>query len=303
MARLRSGRHPADHRIQVDPPRSPFFRAGPDGVFVARPAAIEPSDPFGRALSRLRRTMFGRPLSNAEEGSERLSKAKALAVFASDNLSSVAYASEAILFTLLAAGTVTFGLALPISGLIVTVLAIIVVSYRQTIRAYPNGGGSYVVARENLGQRVGLVAGAALLTDYVLTVAVSVAAGVAAITSAFPGLLEGWRVGLAAIGIVVVMLINLRGVRESGTIFAIPTYVFVASMLVLIESLVQPLVRYLEEATTGSDDRFVIVLLPVYAPSNRLERILFNDNGRRIREALLGRERVLVADVPYRRPG
>lgn len=234
MAQLRSGRRPADRRIQVDPPRSPYFRAGADGVVVARPAAIEPSDPIGRTLARLRRSLFGRPLSNAEEGTERLSRAKALAVFASDNLSSVAYASEAILFTLLAAGTATFGLALPISGLIVTVLAIIVVSYRQTIRAYPNGGGSYVVARENLGQRVGLVAGAALLTDYVLTVSVSVAAGVAAIMSAFPGLLEGWRVELAAAGIVIVMLINLRGVRESGTIFAIPTYVFVASMLVLI---------------------------------------------------------------------
>lgn len=234
MGDLRSGRRPADRRIQVEPPRSPFFRAGPEGVVVARPAAIEPTDPIGRTLARLRRGVFGRPLSNAEEGTERLSKAKALAVFASDNLSSVAYASEAILFTLLAAGTVTFGLALPISGLIVTVLAIIVISYRQTIRAYPNGGGSYVVARENLGQRVGLVAGAALLTDYVLTVSVSVAAGVAAITSAFPGLLEGLRVELAAVGIAVVMLINLRGVRESGTVFAIPTYVFVVSMLVLI---------------------------------------------------------------------
>ncbi len=185
-------------------------------------------------MARLRRVAFGRPLSNDEESAERLSKVKALAVFSSDNLSSVAYATDAILFTLLAAGTGTFGLALPISVLIVVVLGVIVVSYRQTIRAYPNGGGSYIVARENLGAGAGLIAAAALLTDYVLTVAVSVAAGIAAITSAFPGALDGIRVELAAASIVIVMLINLRGVRESGSIFAIPTYVFVASMLVLI---------------------------------------------------------------------
>ncbi len=201
---------------------------------VARPAAIEPNEALGRALAGIRRTMFGRPLANDEEATERLTKVKALAVFSSDNLSSVAYATEAILFTLLAAGTGVFGLALPISALIVAVLAIIVVSYRQTIRAYPNGGGSYVVARENLGVRAGLIAAAALLTDYVLTVAVSVAAGIAAITSAFPGALEGWRVELAAVAIIGVMLVNLRGVRESGTIFAIPTYVFVGSMMALI---------------------------------------------------------------------
>ena len=185
-------------------------------------------------MARLRRVAFGRPLSNAEESAERLSKVKALAVFSSDNLSSVAYATDAILFTLLAAGTGTFGLALPISILIVVVLGVIVISYRQTIRAYPNGGGSYVVARQNLGAGAGLIAAAALLTDYVLTVAVSVAAGIAAITSAFPGALDGIRVELAAASIVIVMLINLRGVRESGSIFAIPTYVFVASMFVLI---------------------------------------------------------------------
>lgn len=220
--------------MQVDPPASPFFRTVGDGVVVARQAAIEPPDAVGRVVARARRLAFGRPLANAEEGAERLTKAKALAVFASDNLSSVAYATEAILFTLLAAGTSTFWLAMPISALIVGVLAIIVVSYRQTIRAYPNGGGSYIVARENLGHRVGVVAGAALLTDYVLTVAVSVAAGVAAITSVVPGALDAWRVEIAAIGILAVMLINLRGVRESGTVFAVPTYIFVVSMMTLI---------------------------------------------------------------------
>ena len=228
------GRRPADRRVRVRPPVSPYFRTVGDGVYVARPAAIEPTGSIGRTLARARRVAFGRPLSNAEESSERLSKVKALAVFSSDNLSSVAYATEAILFTLLAVGTGAFWLTVPISALIVAVLGIIVVSYRQTIRAYPNGGGSYVVARENLGTGAGLIAAAALLTDYVLTVSVSVAAGVAAITSAFPGTLDGVRVEIAAVSIVLVMLINLRGVRESGTIFAIPTYVFVGSMLVLI---------------------------------------------------------------------
>jgi amino acid transporter len=201
---------------------------------VARPAAFEPVAPIERRLAGLRHLAFGRPLANDEELSERLTKVKALAVFSSDNLSSVAYATEAILFTLLAAGTAAFSYAMPISVLIVAILGIIVVSYRQTIRAYPNGGGSYIVAKENLGTTAGLVAAAALLTDYVLTVSVSVAAGIAAITSAFPGALDDVRVELAAVSIVLVMLINLRGVRESGSIFAVPTYVFVVSMLALI---------------------------------------------------------------------
>jgi hypothetical protein len=145
------GRRPADRRVRVRRPGSPYFRTAGKDVVVARPAAIEPSGSVDRTLARLRRVAFGRPLANDEETKERLTKVKALAVFSSDNLSSVAYATDAILFTLLAAGTGTFGLALPISFLIVGVLAIIVVSYRQTIRAYPNGGGSYIVARENLG--------------------------------------------------------------------------------------------------------------------------------------------------------
>ena len=173
------GRRPADRRVRVRPPGSPYFLPCGDGVIVARPAAIEPSRLHRAELARARRLAFGRPLSNAEESSERLSKVKALAVFSSDNLSSVAYATEAILFTLLAAGTASLLVDASRSQRSSSPsLAIIVVSYRQTIRAYPNGGGSYVVARENLGTAAGLVAAAALLTDYVLTVSVSVAAGV-----------------------------------------------------------------------------------------------------------------------------
>src|SRR6476620_10585702 len=227
------GRRPADRRVRVRPPVSPYFRTVGDGVIVAKPAAIEPTGSIGLTLARARRLAFGRPLSNAEESSERLSKVKALAVFSSDNLSSVAYATEAILFTLLAVGTGVFWLTVPISALIVAVLGIIVVAYRQTIRAYPNGGGSYVVARENLGTGAGLIAAAALLTDYVLTVSVSVAAGVAAITSAAQGTSFAWlidyRVPIGVGFVVLIAVANLRGVKESGSLFAAPTYVFLVS--------------------------------------------------------------------------
>ena len=227
------GRRAADRRVRVH--RSdPFFRHPAPGVVRAKLAAGDSPDAGGRLLARTRRLLFGRPLASDEEASERLSKTKALAVFSSDNLSSVAYATEAILFTLLAAGPAALGLTLPISLVIVAILGIIVVSYRQTIAAYPNGGGSYIVAKANLGPVAGLVAAAALLTDYVLTVSVSVAAGIAAITSAFPGPLADYRVELAAASIVIVMLVNLRGIRESGSIFAVPTYVFLVSMLALI---------------------------------------------------------------------
>ena len=232
--RIVSGRRRADRRLRVRASRSPYFRYTAPGVITARPAADEPPQRVGRVVARARRLLFGRPLATDEEATERLSKLKALAVFSSDNLSSVAYATEAILFTLLAAGTQAFSLTLPISILIVAILGIIVVSYRQTIGAYPGGGGSYIVAKENLGTGAGLVAAGALLTDYVLTVSVSVAAGVAAIASAFPGPIADFRVYISAAFIVAVMVVNLRGIRESGTVFSVPTYVFLVSMLGLI---------------------------------------------------------------------
>jgi amino acid transporter len=200
---------------------------------TARPEASEPTKQGEMFVAGVRRLLFGRPLASDEELEERLPKVKALATFSSDNLSSVAYASELIMFTLLAAGSTAFWLVMPISLLIVTVFVIIVISYRQTIRAYPSGGGSYIVAKENLGIGPALLAAAALLTDYVLTVSVSVAAGVLAITSAFPEL-EWLRVPLGVVAILFVMLINLRGLRESGTLFAAPTYLFLAITLGLI---------------------------------------------------------------------
>jgi amino acid transporter len=229
----RTGHRPANRRIRVEPPRSRYFRYAAPGVITARPEASAPTTAQERVLAGTRRILFGRPLATDEELEERLPKVKALSTFSSDNLSSVAYATELIMFTLLAAGTAAFWLVMPISLLIVTIFVVIVISYRQTIRAYPSGGGSYIVAKENLGTGPALLAAAALLTDYVLTVSVSVAAGVLAITSAFPEL-EALRVPLGIASIVFVMLINLRGLRESGTIFAAPTYIFLAVTLGLI---------------------------------------------------------------------
>src|SRR5512147_382009 len=170
-------------------------------------------------MSILKRLIVGAPIPLAQARHERLSKTVALAVFSSDALSSVAYATEEILLVLVLAGTAALHLTLPISFAIGGLLTVVAVSYQQTIHAYPSGGGAYIVARANLGATPGLVAAAALLIDYVLTVAVSVAAGVAALTSAFPSLVTH-RVGLGVLFIMVIAFGNLRGVRESGRIFA-----------------------------------------------------------------------------------
>src|SRR6266542_3926308 len=168
-------------------------------------------------ISELKRLFVGRPLATEQLAHERLSKRIALAVFSSDALSSVAYATEAILIALLAAGQQSLGYATPISIGIALLLITVAFSYRQTIIAYPQGGGTYIVSRENLGTIPSLVAASSLLIDYVLTVAVSMSAAVAAITL-----------------IALVTLANLRGIKESGQIFAIPTYLFVLSMFTLI---------------------------------------------------------------------
>lgn len=185
------------------------------------------SGPSGFSLRRL---LIGSPLATAQLKHERLSKVKALAVFSSDALSSTAYATEEILLVLILAGSGAVRLAWPIALGIATLLAIVAFSYYQTIHAYPGGGGSYIVAHDNLGQMPGLVAAAAILTDYILTVAVSISAGVAAVTSVFPALYP-YRVGMGLALIVIITILNLRGVRESGTIFAVPTYFFVTMTL------------------------------------------------------------------------
>jgi amino acid transporter len=184
--------------------------------------------------STLKRVFIGPPIASSDEHHHRLIKLIALAVFASDAISSTAYATEEILIVLVPAGGMeAFEALIPIALIVVILLALVVTSYRQTIYAYPGGGGSYVVSRENLGTMPSLVAGSSLLVDYVLTVAVSVSAGVAAITSAFEGLAP-YRVELCVLAIVLMTVANLRGLKESGKIFAGPTYLYVLSMIALI---------------------------------------------------------------------
>ena len=177
--------------------------------------------------------LIGRPLPTADAENQTIGKAIGLAVFASDALSSTAYATQEILFILAAAGTAAFGYAFPITIAIVVLMAIVTLSYEQTIHAYPTGGGAYIVSRENLGVLPAQIAGAALLTDYILTVAVSVSSGVAQLTSAVPDLLE-YRVPLAVVFVHIVMLVNLRGVRESGSFLAVPSYFFIAMMFLML---------------------------------------------------------------------
>src|SRR5262249_13905311 len=161
-----------------------------------------------------------------------LSRITGLAVLSSDALSSVAYATDFIVATLIVAGTAALQYAIPISVVITTLLAIVAFSYRQTIHAYPTGGGAYRVAKENIGVTAGLVAAASLLVDYTLTVAVSISAGVLAITSAMPALAP-YRVELCLLFLALLTIGNLRGIRESGRIFAVPTYFFVVSVFTL----------------------------------------------------------------------
>lgn len=184
-------------------------------------------------LSIVRRLLFGTRLPTAHAKHERLPKYLALPVFASDAVSSVAYATEEILITLGVLGAMAWTFSLPIAAAIVALLIIVVTSYRLTILSYPQGGGSYIVSKENLGVKFGLVAAAALLTGYVVTVSVSMSAGVSAIISAYPHL-EPWRVEMGILFVSIVALGNLRGVRESGTVFSVPTYLFVVCLLITI---------------------------------------------------------------------
>jgi amino acid transporter len=185
-------------------------------------------------LSTLKRLVVGKPLASSEEGHTRLPKKIALPVFASDAISSTAYATQEILIILVpAAGLAAYKHLVPLSVVVCILLAIVITSYRQTIRAYPGGGGTYIVSRENLGTNPSLVAGASILVDYVLTVAVSVTAGVAAIIAAFGGLAP-YRVELCLGFIALMTLANLRGMKESGAIFAPPTYVYVVMLFALI---------------------------------------------------------------------
>src|SRR6266542_887144 len=221
-------------------------------------------------LALVKRLLVGRPMPLAQARHERLGKAAALAVFASDPLSSVAYATEEILFVLVLAGSLALSYSLPIAVGIAILLAIVVVSYRQTVQAYPQGGGAYLVSKDNIGIFPALTAAAALLVDYVLTVSVSVVAGIAALTSAVPRL-HPYRVVLSVLVVVLIALGNLRGVRESARLFAAPTYFFVVSILGMVGyCLVAAIFDWLPEAPfephpPGLEGIGLFLLLRAYA--------------------------------------
>jgi amino acid transporter len=201
---------------------SSFIRPGADASRARREAGATPHPTW-------RTWLFGRPLSSADAPHQAIGKTVGLAVFSSDALSSTAYATQEILIILAMGGAAALSFVVPISIAIVVLLAIVTFSYEQTIHAYPGGGGAYIVARDNLGEMAAQVAGAALLMDYILTVAVSISSGVAQLTSAFPSLFR-LRVEIAVLFVAFVMIVNLRGVKESGAVFALPTYFFVAMM-------------------------------------------------------------------------
>ncbi|MEO8509720.1 MAG: APC family permease [Chloroflexota bacterium] len=227
-----AGRRPGDAYVRIVRPFEDDFESG-GGRLVATERTILQRDGWHSALRRLRTVLIGRPIPSEHEGHERLTKLKALAIFSSDNISSSAYATEEMMRILVVAGAGGIALTMPLTFAIVAVLAVVATSYLQTIKAYPNGASSYIVASDNLGVLPGLLAAAALLIDYVLTVAVSVSAGVAAITSIVPSLFPE-RVLIAVAIVAVLMLGNLRGIRESGTIFMTPTYLYIGLVASII---------------------------------------------------------------------
>ncbi len=217
--------------IQAEPPAAPPEVHDPPAPARAQSGVPMPADGLGY---RLKRRLLGKPLHSEELDHQRLGKPTALAVFASDNLSSSAYATEEILHVLVpAVGLVAFSLVMPITGALLVMLALLILSYRETIKQYPSAGGAYLVTRDNFGIVPAQVAGAALLIGYVLTLSVSVSAGTAALISSFEGL-DPYRVPISLGFIALVMYGNLRGVKESGRIFAVPTYFFMLNMAGLL---------------------------------------------------------------------
>ncbi|WP_255108448.1 APC family permease [Synechococcus sp. RedBA-s] len=194
---------------------------------------MTPGSAGSTGRSGLRRWLIGEPLPTSAHAEERLSNGEALAILSSDALSSVAYATQEIVLVLSLAGAAALGATVPITGLIVALMLVVAISYRQTIKAYPHGGGSYRVSHDNLGVVPGLVAGASLAIDYVLTVSVSVAAGIAAITSYMPALATE-RIPLCLLAVGVLMLVNLRGVRSSAGLLSLPTFLFMGTVVTLV---------------------------------------------------------------------
>ncbi len=227
------GRKLGDKRVRLERPHSAYFRWTGPGTLTAKAAASVPETRIGRAWAQTKAILIGKPLSNEQEITERLPKTKALAVFSSDAISSSTYASEEIVLVLMTAGAAGLVFSVPIAIAIALLLLIVATSYRQIAYAYPSGGGAYAVAKANINPLAAVFAAAALIFDYMMTVAVSVAAGVAAVTSVVPELLP-WRVELALIALALLTIANLRGLRESGNIFAVPTYMYVVGAILLI---------------------------------------------------------------------
>ena len=227
------GRKPGDRRVRVERPHAALFRWTGPGQLTAKEAASAPTTARGRLYARLKALLLGRPLASEEELGERLSKKKALAIFSSDAISSSAYATEEILRVLILGGIAALAWGLWVSVAIAVLLIAVAISYRQICIAYPTGGGSYSVSKVNFGRRVSLIAASALMIDYVLTVAVSTASAIEQVTSAVPELID-FRVVLGVVAILLITIGNLRGLREAGNLFAIPTYVFLVSALLMI---------------------------------------------------------------------
>lgn len=233
VRRRERGKRPGDAYVRIVRPFESTFQRGAEGELIATERTVLDRRGWTAGLRGFRTWLIGRPIHREREEHERLTKVKGLAIFSSDNISSSAYGPEEMMRVLATAGAGALVLTLPLAVLIIVMLTIVTVSYRQTIKAYPMGASSYIVASDNLGSGLGVLAAAALLIGYVVTVAVSVSAGVLAMTSIVPALFD-WRVVIGASLVVLLMLGNLRGIRESGTIFMVPTYAYIVVMLLII---------------------------------------------------------------------
>jgi amino acid transporter len=266
------GQKLGDRRVRIERPHAAYFRYTGEGTLVAKQAASAPRTPFGRGLARVRAVLFGRPLSTHEEIGERLAKRKALAIFSSDAISSSAYASEEILRVLVLAGAAALFASIEVSIAIALMLAVVAISYRQVCLAFPRGGGAYAVARSELTPLLGLVAAAALLIDYVMTVAVSTSSALDQLASLVPETGQ-YKVLIAAAVITLITIANLRGLRESGNIFAVPTYVFVTlalgivgfGLVNILTGNVVPVPRQPNPEHVGADALTLFLLLRAFA--------------------------------------
>ncbi len=267
-----SGRKLGDKRVRVERPHSAYFRYTGPNQLVAKPAASLPRSGLERTLLRWKAALIGRPLASEEEIGERLSKRLALPIFSSDAISSSAYATEEILRVLVLAGAGALLVSIEVAIAISVLLAVVAISYRQVCNAFPGGGGAYAVARQELRPILGLVAAAALLIDYVMTVAVSTSSAMDQLISILPGL-ELVRLEVAVSVIALITVANLRGLRESGNIFAVPTYLFVTLALVIVASglfhvatgTVTPLPHQDEAVRIGTQTLGLVLILRAFA--------------------------------------